>query len=304
MLRSTPRSAVVSTVIPATLPRLRRPRLREVTLATRLGRRVYATLGVLLTLATLGGTLVFAAPSVPTALPASTVSISGLTTSGGGWLCRTWRYDGYTWTHCTHEWHISGGSLISDNPAWVPNTATVVASPYVPSWVWQDARAALANGGNAQPLVRTTDTSSPQPSGAPICQWCYTGLSAHGNSDPSDVSGNPSARSYPLGQCTWLAAYLAPTGQDFAWLGNAWEWANSARAHGLPTGSAPQVGATAVFAPGDQGASSLGHVAHVVQVFSGGWFLVEEMNFFWNGGGFNLISYRYARADGAVQFIY
>ena len=35
-----------------------------------------------------------------------------------GWLCYGWSNGSY---HCTHHWHRSGGRLISDNPAWVPN---------------------------------------------------------------------------------------------------------------------------------------------------------------------------------------
>lgn len=46
----------------------------------------------------------------------------------GSWYC-------YGWSnvyHCTHHWHRSGGRVISDNPAWVPNYGTAVkAAPVV-----------------------------------------------------------------------------------------------------------------------------------------------------------------------------
>ncbi|HZC06004.1 MAG TPA: transglycosylase SLT domain-containing protein [Ktedonobacterales bacterium] len=36
----------------------------------------------------------------------------------GSWLCYGWSNGAY---HCTQHWHRSGGALVSDNPAWVPN---------------------------------------------------------------------------------------------------------------------------------------------------------------------------------------
>ncbi len=38
-----------------------------------------------------------------------------------GWFCYGWSSGAY---HCTHHWHRSGGRVISDNPAWVPNNLT------------------------------------------------------------------------------------------------------------------------------------------------------------------------------------
>jgi hypothetical protein len=35
-----------------------------------------------------------------------------------GWFCYGWSTGYY---RCTHHWHRSGGRIISDNPAWVPN---------------------------------------------------------------------------------------------------------------------------------------------------------------------------------------
>jgi hypothetical protein len=41
-----------------------------------------------------------------------------------GWFCYGWDSGYY---RCTHHWHRSGGRIISDNPAWVPNFG--VAAP-------------------------------------------------------------------------------------------------------------------------------------------------------------------------------
>jgi hypothetical protein len=64
------------------------------------------------------------------------------------------------------------------------------------------------------------------------------------------------------------------------------------------------VGATVVFQPGVQGASGGGHAAHVEAGFKNGWFLVSEMSFYWNGGGWGRISFRYAHTGSGVAFIY
>ena len=87
-------------------------------------------------------------------------------------------------------------------------------------------------------------------------------------------------------------------------MGNAWNWANAARARGYLVTSYPVANATMVFAPGVQGASGLGHVAHVEVVLTGGWVIVSEMNFYWNGGGWGRVDYRYAQAGPGVWFIH
>jgi surface antigen len=106
-----------------------------------------------------------------------------------------------------------------------------------------------------------------------------------------------------FGYCTWYAQYRRQD-ERLMVLGNAAQWAWNAGAHGLRTGSVPAVGATVVFQPGVLGASSLGHVGHVEAVYSGGWFLISEMNMHWNGGGFGRVSFRYIHTMPGVSFIY
>jgi surface antigen len=107
---------------------------------------------------------------------------------------------------------------------------------------------------------------------------------------------------YPWGQCTWYAR--ARGGAELNGLGNAGAWAANARRRGLAVGYAPRAGATVVFAVGVQGASRLGHVAHVERVLGGGRFLVSEMNYFGYGGGFGRVSQRVAHTGAGVSFIY
>jgi surface antigen len=122
------------------------------------------------------------------------------------------------------------------------------------------------------------------------------------NTDRYDRYGNAAAKAYPYGQCTWGAAYLAR--HNAYSLHNAKDWTYFARMKGLHTGTAPRLNATVVFAPHIQGAGSLGHVAHVVQIIGSGWFVIKEMNFNWNGGGWGRWDYRYAHAGSGVTFIY
>lgn len=190
-----------------------------------------------------------------------------------GWLCYGWADGAY---HCTKYWSFVNGVATSENTAWVPNV------------------------GNRPTIAQESRTTVAAPSG--ISQWASTGKSAWTMSDVAAIGGNKSALLYPFGQCTWLAAYLG--GGNLAWLGNAMDWTANAQARGMATGSTPRVGATVVFQPFDQGASSLGHVAHVIAVYPNGWFQVEEMNFFWNGGGFGKVSYRYVHTDWGTSFIY
>ena len=58
-----------------------------------------------------------------------------------------------------------------------------------------------------------------------------------------------------------------------------------------------------MFEPGVQGASGLGHVAHVEAVYGNGTFLVSEMAFYGFGGGWGRVSYRIAHTSWGVSFI-
>jgi hypothetical protein len=117
-----------------------------------------------------------------------------------------------------------------------------------------------------------------------------------------DFRGDPYWRS--RGQCTWWAA-TRRLDENFLHLGTvAYQWAYNAPRQGFSTGSVPRVGATVVFQPWVQGAWGGGHVGHVEAVYSGGWFLISEMNFHWNGGGWDRVNYRYAHVGAGVSFIY
>jgi phage tail protein X len=89
---------------------------------------------------------------------------------------------------------------------------------------------------------------------------------------------------YPFGQCTWYVNTRRPA----PWGGNAWEWYGRARAWGRPEGPAPRVGAIMVTWESPY----WGHVAYVEKVNSDGSWLVSEMNYYTDGGGWGRIDYR------------
>ena len=165
---------------------------------------------------------------------------------------------------------------LSSNPVPVPPTPTPIPPTATP---------------------RPQPTNPPAPSG-PYSSW--TPPPGYNSFAVSDFPGDPWAGSF--GQCTWWAAHKRPDENFLGW-GDAWNWANAARARGYTVTATPTANATVVFAPGVEGASSLGHVSHVEQVLTNGWVLVSEMNFFFNGGGFARVDYRYVYAGSGVWFI-
>jgi surface antigen len=116
-----------------------------------------------------------------------------------------------------------------------------------------------------------------------------------------DYASDPYGGSF--GQCTWWAAHKRPD-ENFYGIGDAWSWADGARARGYIVTTTPVPNATVVFEPGVQGALGAGHVAHLEQILPGGWLLISEMNFFWNDGGWGRVDYRYVTAGPGVFFIH
>lgn len=110
------------------------------------------------------------------------------------------------------------------------------------------------------------------------------------------IAGNHGPDSFPYGQCTYYVA----SRRDVSWGGNAWAW--FANANGIrPEGHVPVSGAIAVFRSG-----WFGHVAYVENVNADGSFVVSEMNYYGNGGGWGRVDHRtIAAGDRSVTgFIY
>lgn len=108
----------------------------------------------------------------------------------------------------------------------------------------------------AEQTVATTQAAAPQKVAAPTY--------------------NTAGNSYPAGQCTWFVK------NALSWVGNNWGnasgWASSAAAAGRVVNGQPAVGSVVVFAPGEMGAGSLGHVA-VVDAVNGNSVSISEGNY-------------------------
>lgn len=92
------------------------------------------------------------------------------------------------------------------------------------------------------------------------------------------------ANGYPFGQCTYYVA----TRRHIPWLDNAGGWYRDAIAAGFRVGHTPAPGAIQVSYEGN----SLGHVALVESVNRDGSYVVSEMNFRANGGGWGRVDHR------------
>jgi surface antigen len=222
--------------------------------------------------------------------------------------------DGDTTTHCTTSWHIDpDGRLISDDPGWTPNPdgewptiddISPVALPHTQVVVVtrhpvQKVRKVQRRSSNG--LTSHANTSSSGGTYTSGAYGAWTPVPGHPSYGMSDFKGDPNSGYF--GVCTWYAWYRHQS-EALLKLGMAGSWARNAPSHGYSVGSAPRVGATAVFQAGVQGAGGSGHVGHVEKILSGGWFIISEMNFTWNGGGWGRVDWRYVHVGSGVSFIY
>jgi hypothetical protein len=207
------------------------------------------------------------------------------------------------------------GAMLALDPAGAPPTG-----PWDTS---SGATEALGQGGGAGPGV-----NAPGSAGAPVGD---TGPVGNYNASPGavfvspppmepwppgdvfgTVPGHPAFKVnrpadgyywWAFGQCTWWAQNTRRD-ENLSYIGDAKYWAAGAAARGYRVGTQPAVNATVMFRPGVEGAGGAGHVAHVEAVYPGGWFLISEMNFYWNGGGWGRVDYRFAHSGPGVYFIY
>ena len=224
--------------------------------------------------------------------------------------------------HCTRLWHVDAqGRLVSGSPAWVPNPTgawPTSAEDYLPDAdVLKADRLANTPAPNPHPTYRNvhaSKSSAPPAAVAPApAPPAPTGSAPPGGYNPwapvpghpsygmSDFAGDPWSAEF--GACTWYAWYRNQ-GEPLLKMGDAAAWPGMAPSYGLRVGTTPVVGATAIFQPGVEGADGGGHAAHVEQVLGGGWFIISEMNFTWNGGGWGRVDWRYVYMAPGVSFIY
>jgi surface antigen len=130
------------------------------------------------------------------------------------------------------------------------------------------------------------------PSGALIASYFVDAQ----NSVPSVPPQVPLHDGFPYGQCTYYVA----TRRAVNWSGNAINWWRAARSK-RPEGKVPIQGAIVVFNIG-----WVGHVAYVEHVNLDGTFMISEMNYHADGGGWGRVDYRTISVSdqSIVGFIY
>lgn len=118
------------------------------------------------------------------------------------------------------------------------------------------------------------------------------------------LTGSPGT--WPLGVCTYWAnlRYHELTGVWVTWLGNAYQWADGARQAGWNVSQSPHVPSIIVLEPGVQGASGYGHVAVVESMVNSTTVRTSNMNWFENGGGWDITSYANFTTGSGVYFIW
>jgi len=116
------------------------------------------------------------------------------------------------------------------------------------------------------------------------------------NGVPSVPPQNSLHDGFPYGQCTYYVA----TRRAVEWSGNAVAWWRGARGK-RPEGHVPIEGAIVVFNIG-----WVGHVAYVEHVNLDGTFIISEMNYHADGGGWGRVDYRTISTSDAsiLGFIY
>lgn len=202
-----------------------------------------------------------------------------------GWLCYGWSNGVY---HCTTHWHYAPGSKtpVSEVPAWVPSGAG------------GSAPASVAKTGNVTSVGNAPAVSLD--SSVRFCTGAVDFSNAAQWATPHGCYGqifSPNPARFPArpswGWCNWVAEESHLNFGGYAALYQPKHF------------GAPRVNAVVWFAPGDQGASSDGHWANLVAIGPNGWGLVEEMNFYFRGGGFTKVDYRFIRLyAGGTAYLY
>jgi surface antigen len=234
--------------------------------------------------------------------------------TGTGWFGLSDPSIGMT-MHCTLKWRVSGdGRVISEMPGWVPDPtgelppASDADEGFPLSHKKPVATVHLtvqAKVTKPKATVKPKAPAAPAAPSAPVANAgahnAWAAVPGHPSYAMADFKGDAYAGFF--GVCTWYAWYRHQ-GEPLMQLGNAQSWPSNASRYGLKVGSAPVVGATAVFQPGVEGAGGGGHAGHVEAVLGGGWFVISEMNFSWNGGGWGHVDWRFVYVRSGVSFIY
>ena len=223
---------------------------------------------------------------------------------------------GQTLATLATAYHVSTSTIDWGNqltPYAVPDPGSTILIPPGPGALVQvlpgETPTAFATRVHLDPAVildyNALTTNSPMTAGSylqvPLSQAPVGALIASffvdaDNGVPSVPPQTPLHDGFPYGQCTFYVA----TQRAVDWSGNAINWWRAARGK-RPEGQVPIQGAIVVFNIG-----WVGHVAYVERVNLDGTFVISEMNYHADGGGWGRIDYRTILASdpSILGFIY
>lgn len=187
---------------------------------------------------------------------------------------------------------ITGGTLLAVSPLGRELGLGFNPAPTsIPSYLSDDS-----NGGLKLVSQQATATA--------VVHQQNDGFDPNATGTGAVVTGSPS--SWPVGVCTYWAnaRYHELTGIWVTWIGNAYQWADGARQAGWNVSTSPHIPSIVVLMPGVQGASGYGHVAVAEKLVNSTTVSTSNMNWFTNGGGFNIVSYYNFSAGPGVYFIW
>lgn len=155
-----------------------------------------------------------------------------------------------------------------------------------------------SNNNNSMNLIMQQATATA------VVHQANDGLVPSASNNGPVVTGSP--ETWPLGVCTYWAnlRYHELTGYWVTWLGNAYQWAQGASEAGWHVSSSPHIPSIVVLQPGVQGASGYGHVAVAEKLVNSTTVETSNMNWYTNGGGWDIVSdYDFSTGPG-VSFIW
>lgn len=177
----------------------------------------------------------------------------------------------------------------------VAGSVGLLFSPLVHNWQRDFASRQSSNGGSA-----LTATSAAHKVVFSV---------SNGSGQTPEVGNGQGSLDWPVGDCTYWANYRYHqlSGHWVSWTGNANQWVSGARDAGWAVSTRPHVPSIIVLMPSVYYAGEFGHVGVVESIVAGTTptkVHTSNMNWWNNGGGFDMMSFADFTVGQGVYFIW
>jgi surface antigen len=189
-----------------------------------------------------------------------------------------------------------GNTLIQSTGSNIDNLEAHATSTPLPRQLLADKSSTSSNSSSGSSSASASNGSSGSSS-----------ASASNGSSASDAATNSYSLDWPVGQCTYWAneRYHELSGYWVSWHGDAGEWVSGASQANWQVSTTPHIPSIIVLLPGVEGASSeYGHVAVAEKMLNNTTVEASTMNWFANGGGFDIQSSWDYTAGSGVYFVW